>query len=131
MFRLYFDADISLANSGCIRNDLILPEGPIKLSKLSNIINDKIIVKLIPGSAILKMLEYAVKGLPHSFMGSFLLVSGIKYSFDLTKTPRVQSVEWNGEPLDVNRLYSVAMPSYLANGSDGFDFIKQYHKIVD
>jgi len=83
-------------NSGCIRNDLILPEGNIKLSKLSNIIDDRIIVKLLPGSAIIKMLEYAVKGLPHSFMGSFLLISGIKYSYDLTKTPRIQSVEWNG-----------------------------------
>jgi len=110
---------------------MILPQGPIKLSKLSNIISDKIIVKLIPGSAILKTLEYAVKGLPHSFMGSFLLVSGIKYSYDLTKTPRVQSVEWNGEPLDADRFYTVSLPSYMANGADGYDFIKQYRKIVD
>lgn len=83
-------------------------------------IDDKIIVKLLPGSAIIKMLEYAVKGLPHSFMGSFLLVSGIKYTYDLSKTPRVQSVEWNGEPVNQNRLYTVAMPSYLGNGADGF-----------
>ncbi len=101
------------------------------MSKLSNVIDDKIIVKLVPGSAIYKMLEYAVKGLPHSFMGSFLLVSGIKYTYDLTTTPRVQTVEWNGEPVDLNREYTIAMPSYLANGADGFDFIKQYHKIVD
>jgi len=70
---------------------------------MSNVIEDKIIVKLLPGSAIIKMLEYAIKGLPHSFMGSFLLVSGIKYTYDLTKTPRIQSVIWNGEPLNTNR----------------------------
>ncbi len=131
MFRAYFDTDIAFANSGCIRNDLLLPEGPVKLSKLSNVIDDKIIVKLVPGSAIYKMLEYAVKGLPHSFMGSFLIVSGIKYTYDLKASPRIQTVEWKGEPVDLNREYTIAMPSYLANGADGFDFIKQYHKIVD
>ncbi len=90
MFRIYYASDIALLNSGCIRNDAILPEGPIKLSKMSNIIDDQVIVKLVPGSAVIKMLEYAVKGLPHSFMGSFLLVSGVKYTYDLTKTPRIQ-----------------------------------------
>jgi hypothetical protein len=57
---------------------------------MSNIIDDKVIVKLIPGSAVIKMLEYAVKGLPHSFMGSFLLVSGVRYAYDLVKVPRIQ-----------------------------------------
>lgn len=64
-------------------------------------------------------------------MGSFLLVSGIKYAYDLTKTPRIQSVEWNGEPIDVDKFYTVALPSYMGNGADGYDFIKQYRKIVD
>jgi 2',3'-cyclic-nucleotide 2'-phosphodiesterase (5'-nucleotidase family) len=77
------------------------------------------------------MLEYAIKGIPHSFMGSFLLISGVKYVYDLTKTPRVQSIEWNGKPLDKDRFYTIAMPSYMGNGADGYDFIKEYRKIVD
>ena len=77
------------------------------------------------------MLEYAVSGLPTSFMGSFLLVSGVKYTYDLTKTPRVQSIQFQGQPLDINRVYSIAMPSYLGNGADGYEFIKVYRKIVD
>lgn len=64
-------------------------------------------------------------------MGSFLLVSGIKYAYDLKKIPRVQYVEWNGVPLDIDRFYTVALPSYMGNGADGYDFIKQYRKIVD
>jgi hypothetical protein len=87
---------MALLNSGCIRNDVILPEGTIKLSKMSNIIDDKVIVKLVPGSAVIKMLEYAVKGLPHSFMGSFLLVSGVRYKYDLGKAPRIQEVVVGG-----------------------------------
>lgn len=92
MFRLYYDTDIAFLNSGCIRNDIILPEGQIKFSKLTNIIEDLVIVKLLPGSVVYKILESAIKGLPHSFMGSFLLISGVKFKYDLTKTPRVQEV---------------------------------------
>lgn len=118
-------------NSGCIRNDSILPQGPIKFSKLTNIIEDLVIVKLVPGSVVFKMLESAVKGLPHSFMGSFLLISGIKFKYDLSKTPRVQEVEQDGKPIELERMYSVGMPAYMGNGADGYEFVKQYSKIVD
>jgi hypothetical protein len=33
--------------------------------------------------------------------------------------------------LDEQREYTIAMPSYMANGCDGFDFIKSSKKIVD
>ncbi len=131
LFRLYYDTDIAFLNSGCIRNDVILPPGPIKLSKLTNIIEDLVIVKLVPGSVVLKMLESAVKGLPHSFMGSFLLISGIKFKYDLNKTPRVQEVERNGEPIEMDKMYTVGMPAYMGNGADGYEFVKPYTKIID
>jgi 5'-nucleotidase len=56
MFRYYYNSDIAFLNSGCIRNDIVLPEGNIKLSKLSNIIDDIVIVKAIPGFAVFNML---------------------------------------------------------------------------
>ena len=89
------------------------------------------IVKLVPGSVVFKMLESAVKGLPHSFMGSFLLVSGLSFKYDLNKSPRVQEVDLNGKPLEMDRMYSVGMPAYMGNGADGYEFVKQYSKIVD
>lgn len=36
-------------------------------------------------------------------MGSFLLVSGVRYTYDYEKTPRVQAVEFKGQPLDLNK----------------------------
>jgi 2',3'-cyclic-nucleotide 2'-phosphodiesterase (5'-nucleotidase family) len=128
---LYYDTDIAFLNSGCIRNDVILPQGPIKLSKLTNIIEDLVIVKLVPGSVVFKMLESAVRGLPHSFMGSFLLISGIKFKYDLNKTPRVQEVERNSEPIEMDKMYTVGMPAYMGNGADGYEFVKPYTKIID
>lgn len=64
-------------------------------------------------------------------MGSFLLVSGIKYKYDLTKTPRVQEVELNGKQLDKTKMYTVAMPAYMGNGADGYEYVKPYLKVVD
>ena len=39
------------------------------------------------------MLEKSVSGLPDSFGGNFLLVSGIRYKFDHRKIPKVQVVQ--------------------------------------
>ncbi len=64
-------------------------------------------------------------------MGSFLLVSGLSFKYDLNKTPRVQEVDLNGKPLDMDKMYSVGMPAYMGNGADGYEFVKQYSKIVD
>jgi hypothetical protein len=45
------------------------------------------------------MLEYSCSNLPNTFAGSFLLVSGINFTYDYRKNPRVQSVWVAGEPL--------------------------------
>jgi hypothetical protein len=54
--RLYTESDIGFANSGSIRNDCILPAGPLKYSEVSNIINDALVVKAIPGKVLLHAL---------------------------------------------------------------------------
>lgn len=56
VFRLYYGSDMAFLNSGCIRNDIIMPQGNIKFSKLTNIIDDAVIVKSIPGPMVYRML---------------------------------------------------------------------------
>ena len=41
-----------MINSGCIRNDLVIPKGPLKFSTISNIINDLLVVKSVKGKNI-------------------------------------------------------------------------------
>lgn len=50
------DTDVAFANSGSIRNDCILAAGPLKYSEISNIINDALVVKAVPGKFLLKAL---------------------------------------------------------------------------
>lgn len=31
----------------------------------------------------------------------------------------------------MDKMYTVAMPSYMGNGADGYEFVKNYLKVVD
>lgn len=75
------------------------------------------------GNTILFALQHAVDGLP-GFPGSFLAISGIRYTFDINKTPRVQEVYINNDLLIENKKYMVALNSYISKGGDGFDMFK-------
>lgn len=52
LIRNYFDADCCAVNSGCIRNDKRIKKGKITYSMISNLINDVLVVKMVPGSKI-------------------------------------------------------------------------------
>lgn len=52
LVRLYYDAECCFLNSGCIRNDMIIKPGPLTFSMISNLINDSLVVKYVPGSKI-------------------------------------------------------------------------------
>lgn len=99
LVKAYYDSDCCVLNSGCLRNDLIIKKGPLTYSMVSNIIDDLLVVKEVPGKILLEMLEYACSNLPNTFAGSFLLVSGIKYTYDYRKHPRIQQVWVGGSEL--------------------------------
>uniref|UniRef100_A0A8C4RF04 5'-nucleotidase n=1 Tax=Erpetoichthys calabaricus TaxID=27687 RepID=A0A8C4RF04_ERPCA len=88
----------------------------------------------LKGSTLKAAFEHSVKRHGEA-TGEFLQVSGIRVVFDLSKTPgqRVSSLEIlctqcrvpHYEPLDLNKVYRVALPSYIASGGDGYQMIKQ------
>lgn len=45
-----------ILNSGGTRIDGLLQPGPLRFSTISNIINDILVVKMVPGSVLLKAL---------------------------------------------------------------------------
>lgn len=54
--RTYYDADCCVINAGSIRNDQLIKPGPLNYSVISNLINDVLVVKEIPGVVLLEML---------------------------------------------------------------------------
>lgn len=128
--RLYYDSNIAVINSGMVRNDTVIAPGRLTYSKASNIINSPMVVKKLSGKAILDMLEYSVKEYP-GFAGQFLFVSGLRFSFDPTATPRVREVTVGRYPLDLHQDYTVTTTLYQAKGGDGFEMLRSGEMIVD
>jgi 2',3'-cyclic-nucleotide 2'-phosphodiesterase (5'-nucleotidase family) len=83
-----------------------------------------VVVKLeLPGKVLLAALTHAVSALPAT-SGQFPQVSGVKFDVDIHDTPpRVTSVSINGQPLDPDRVYTVALSDYLLTGGDGFSML--------
>ena len=70
------------------------------------------------------MLEHSVEFYPASF-GGFLNVSGMTFSYDPSKPPkhRVEEILVNGQPLDENKIYTIAMNDFLSSGGDDYTML--------
>jgi 5'-nucleotidase len=110
-------ADIGFVNSGSIRTDL--PAGDLVYTNVFEVMpfDNFVGVVTMTGAQIteaLRLFSSADRGV--------MQVSGIRYVKDMTRDPmdRVTSVTLaNGQPLDPNATYRVAMPDFLAQGGDG------------
>jgi 2',3'-cyclic-nucleotide 2'-phosphodiesterase (5'-nucleotidase family) len=124
-YRDYYKANIGFMNGGGIRANA--EKGPFTIKAALAIVPfGNIICKYqCTGKTIFEALEYGVSGVER-FKGSFLQVSGLKYTYNPKAAPghRIISVEFNNKPIDMNKNYTVAMPSFIFNGGDGFTMFK-------
>ncbi|EHB05044.1 5'-nucleotidase [Heterocephalus glaber] len=87
----------------------------------------------LKGSTLKKAFEHSVHRYGQS-TGEFLQVSGIHVVYDLSRKPGDRVVQLDVlctkcrvpsyEPLKMDGIYKVTLPSYLASGGDGFQMIK-------
>jgi len=137
---------IAVTNGGGIRGDKIYPKGVITTATLTQMhpFGNSIVIVKLTGKQFKEVLERGAAALrskndprdPKTIdTGAFLQVAGIKEVIDVDKTPqqldptnskivvpgeRVVSVTINGEPLDPNKVYTVAVNDYIAHGGDGY-----------
>ncbi|MFR9675951.1 bifunctional metallophosphatase/5'-nucleotidase [Streptomyces sp. TR06-5] len=126
------DADLALMNPGGIRSDLVhaasgsegdgvvtYAEG-FTVQPFSNTVN---LVDLT-GDQLLQVLREQVGGANAESPKVLQVSDGFTYTLDMTRSgaDRVvaDSVRLNGEPLDPDATYRVAVNSFLAGGGDGF-----------
>ena len=124
-FRWAAQSDIAIVNGGNLRANL--PKGDVTKGDVIAILpfGDSLFVAEIKGSVVREMLEYSVSYYPDMF-GGFLDVSGMNFSFDPTKPvgQRVAEIFVNGQPLDLNKTYTIAMTYFQVAGGDGYDMLK-------
>ena len=121
--RLATGADIAFFNSGGIRANMnagVLTYGDV--FEVSPFENFPAVVELT-GAEITEMLRVATRG-----NHGVLQTSGLRYTFDeardagkpFTERNRLVSVLLaNGEPIDLEKTYRVAMPDFMVVGGDG------------
>ena len=117
--RLFYNTDLCIINSGSIRSDTVLNPHKINFLFVDGLIDGPLTVLKIPGKTVVEMLEHSVSVTPET-AGLFLCVSGMKYTYDHTKNPKVQSVQIDGKLLELDKMYTLTVPQYVAGGGDGY-----------
>ncbi len=127
-------AEIALMNGGGIRGDRVFAAGPISRRDLLQIhpFGNVICLVEVPGRIVLEALEHGVSGLPAP-AGGFPQVSGFSMRVNAAAAPgsRVSGVVVNGEPLDPERVYRLALPNFVLLGGDGYSMFGGQRVIVD
>ena len=136
-------ADIAFVNGGGIR--VAINHGDITLNDVLKVhpFGNSLTVIEVTGQQVLDALEWSVHSLPGEF-GGFDQVSGITFEYDSgiespviedeskmfagvdeTKERRVRNVMFGGEPLDPEKIYTLASHDYqLLNNGDGYTMFK-------
>ncbi|MGI5891267.1 MAG: bifunctional metallophosphatase/5'-nucleotidase [Bacillota bacterium] len=123
------NAEISLLNGGDIRQSIA--KGPITKGDILNVLtfDNVLVTKKIKGSAIIEALNhgmvYGQGSFPH-FDGMVVQYEKVdENTFDGEKTSRskVLNISVNGQMLQEDREYLVAMSNFLATGGDGYTML--------
>jgi 2',3'-cyclic-nucleotide 2'-phosphodiesterase (5'-nucleotidase family) len=118
---------IALQNGGGVRTTL--PAGNITLADVLRVLpfGNTLAIMNLKGSEIQAALEYSVRNAPATPEGSFLQVSGLRFTYDSSKaagqklqTVEVKNADGTYTALDATRNYKVATNIFTAKGGDGF-----------
>ncbi|MEQ1869820.1 MAG: bifunctional UDP-sugar hydrolase/5'-nucleotidase, partial [Vicinamibacterales bacterium] len=135
LMRAHTGADIALLNSGGIRGNRAYPPGPISRRTLFSMhpFNNVICKVEVSGRVLLQALESGVSQWPDPTYGRFPQVSGMTMRVVTSAAPgaRVRDVTVNGAPIDLNRLYTVALPDFVLDGGDGYQMFADSRVLID
>nr|POF15375.1 mannosylglucosyl-3-phosphoglycerate phosphatase [Quercus suber] len=123
LMRLHYNADCCIMAAGTIRGDQVYLPGLLKVKDIMNCFpfEDPCVVVGVTGKQLLHALENGVSKYPAQ-EGRFPQVSNITFKFDPSKTEghRCSDVKVGGQPIALEREYSLATRDYMVRGKDGF-----------
>ncbi len=118
--RIIPNVDIVILNAGGIRAGL--PNGMITFQHLAQTFPFDSYGAIVPltGEQIQAYLTLGLKKYnPKDRTNAFLQTAGLSYSFN-PQTKQLVSVTINNQPIQDDKIYRVAMPSFIAGGGDGY-----------
>ena len=119
--RQFTGADMAVINAGSIRASIM--KGPITLEDIYKMMpyENQLFTLQLTGADLLKALQRAVRSTREEEDGGFLHVSGLKLFIQGTT---LKSAEFEGNPLNGKKVYTVAVTDFIASGGDGYDIFK-------
>jgi 5'-nucleotidase len=128
------NADVAILNSGTIRVGRIIPAGEINKETILAIhpFGNVVCKVQVAGKVLLEALEHGVAKCEEG-LGRFPQVSGITFSFNPELKPgfRVEEVKVNNQPLQLNKLYAVALTDYTLKGGDGYNYFTSQKVLIN
>lgn len=130
-YRNYFLADIAFMNGGGIRSGL--HKGNVTKKDVFAVLpfDNKVCLAEISGKKIKEMISQGLLNW-EKFGGEFLQVSGLNYSFKVSKNGKADllDVMFKGNSIDENKKYKVAMPNYVLLGGGAFDEVSEKEILI-
>lgn len=131
-YKNHFNTEIAFMNGGGIRANI--ESGDFRLRDAISILpfSNKVGAFKYSGKTIVEALEHGVSSVDKK-AGRFLQVSGMEYSYNPKNEvgSRVSNVIINGKPIQLETIYTVALPLYIKNGGDGFQMLKNTMGVVE
>jgi 2',3'-cyclic-nucleotide 2'-phosphodiesterase (5'-nucleotidase family) len=125
------NVDVFLQNGGGIRAPI--PAGPVTKRTITTVLpfDNTIMTAKLTGAQLLdlltnKALPVAVANWNEKYSGpdgSFLQVSGMRYTLDLA-AKTVSDVTIGGQPVDPAKTYTIATQNFMMTGGDGYTALK-------
>ena len=132
--REWLGADAAFVNGGAIRTNRIVPAGPLTKRDVRSLLpfTDVVLKLELRGRDLRSALEHGLAQTDREG-GGFLQVSGVRVVWDPRRAAgqRVVSISVGGRPLDDEAPYSVAVPSYLVRGGDGYTAFARGKVLID
>ena len=121
--------DFAFLNAGGIRSGMKAGEVTFKNMAQSYPFDSKAVIVKIKGSDLESYLNFGLKEyVPDDRTNTFIQTAGLGYLFS-GKNKQIKKIFLNKGSLDLNKEYLVVMPSFLANGGDGFPVLEIVNEI--
>ncbi len=118
IMRAHTGAQIALINAGALRASI--KKGPVTVEDVFKAMpyDNELVILELTGAEIQQALERSVRGTSEED-GGFLHVSGICFDIDGRTVQNIRTGA-AGRPLEMDAVYSVVIPDFLASGGDEY-----------
>ncbi len=134
-YRAAVQADVALFNSGSIRSNTTYGPGALtKRDILSILPFENPIVKVeVTGAVLRAALEHGVGTIAEEQeAGRFPQISGLRFVYDARRPAgsRITTISVGGQPLMENKMYTLAINSFVLTGGDGYTMFRNARILI-